>query len=198
VDSADWDVRYAASDLVWGIEPNRFVVQVFAGEQPGRALDIGTGEGRNAIWLAGQGWRVTAVDFSPVAIARAHELADARGLIVDWVTADVRDYEPETGGFDIVVVAYLHLPASERAAVLAHATRALARGGRVLVVGHDVANIGGGVGGPQDPAILYTPDAIAAELSGLTILSAERARRPVSSEHGTADAIDTVVLAVRV
>lgn len=64
MDSAGWDTRYGATDLVWGGEPNRFVAEEFTGAPPGRALDLGAGEGRNAIWLASLGWQVTAVDFS--------------------------------------------------------------------------------------------------------------------------------------
>ncbi len=197
VDSAGWDARYAASDLVWGAEPNRFVVREFAGLPAGRALDIGAGEGRNAIWLAEMGWRVTAVDFSPVAIGRARDLAAARGVSVEWVVADIRDYQPDAGVFDAVLVAYLHVVAAERAAVLARAVAALAPGGCILVVGHDVSNIAEGVGGPPEPDILYTPEAIVAELPGVRVRRAERARRPVQTERGTVDAIDTVVCAVK-
>lgn len=195
MDSAGWDARYAVSDLVWGGEPNRFVVEAFTGLQTGRVLDVATGEGRNAIWLAGLGWRVTAVDFSPVAIGRGRELAAARGVGVDWVVADVCDYQPEVGGFDAVLVAYLHLVAAERAAVLASAVRALAPGGRVVVVGHDLSNLREGVGGPQDPEVLYTPQAIVAELSGLSVVRAERVRRPVQAQYGVVEAIDTLVMA---
>jgi SAM-dependent methyltransferase len=94
VDSAGWDTRYGASDVVWGGEPNRFVAEEFTGIPPGRVLDLGAGEGRNAIWLAGMGWQVTAVDFSAVAVDRARRLAEQRGATVDWVLADLRAYQP--------------------------------------------------------------------------------------------------------
>jgi len=81
MDSAAWDERYRAVDLVWGSEPNRFVAEALGAREPaGRALDLACGEGRNAIWLAQRGWRVTGVDYSPVAIARAHELAGTAGV----------------------------------------------------------------------------------------------------------------------
>lgn len=197
MDSTAWDARYAVDELVWGAQPNRFVAAEFSDQPPGRALDLGAGEGRNAIWLARQGWQVTAVDFSPVAVERARKLAMADGVEVTWIVADVADYQPEPHAFDAVLVAYLHLPATLLAAALARAATALAPGGRIVVVGHDVASTGAGVGGPQDPAILYTPQRIVAELRGLTVRTAEQVRRPIQTEHGTTDAIDTLVVAVR-
>lgn len=197
MDSAGWDTRYRASDLVWGGEPNRFVAEEFTGTPPGRALDLGAGEGRNAIWLAGLGWQVTAVDFSAVAVDRARRLAERQGVTVDWVVADLRDYQPAPGAFDAVVVAYLHLPPADLNVVLGRAAKALAPGGRILVAGHDVTNIDHGIGGPQDPGVLHTPRGIVAALPGLSVRRADRVRRPVATEQGVVDAIDTLVCAVR-
>jgi SAM-dependent methyltransferase len=197
VDSAGWDNRYQASELVWGGEPNRFVAAEFTGTPPGRAMDIGAGEGRNAIWLAALGWQVTAVDFAAVAVDRARRLAEEQGVTVDWVVADLRDYQPAPAVFDAVIVAYLHLPPADLSIVLGRAARSLASGGRILVVGHDVTNIDHGIGGPQDPDILHTPQAIVAALPGLTVRRAERVRRPVQTENGVVEAIDTLVSAVR-
>lgn len=78
MNSAGWDARYQATDLVWGSDPNRFVAAEFDTLPPGRALDLGAGEGRNAIWLASRGWQVTAVDFSEVAIGRGRGLRATR------------------------------------------------------------------------------------------------------------------------
>jgi SAM-dependent methyltransferase len=197
VDQAEWDARYAASDLVWSAGPNRFVEAALTGVPPGRALDLASGEGRHAIWLASLGWQVTAVDFSKVAIERGRRLATARGVQVDWVRADVLDYRPEAGAFDAVLIAYLHLLPPALAAVLARAARAVAPGGRILVIGHDVSNLRDGVGGPQDPDLLHTPEMIAAGLAGLDVRRAERVRRPVETPDGVVDAIDTLVYAVR-
>lgn len=198
MDAAEWDARYAASpDLVWTGEPNRFVVEELAGLPPGRALDLAAGEGRNAVWLADRGWRVTAVDFSEVAVARGRQLSIDRGVDVTWVVADVGEYVPPPGGFDAVLVAYLHLAAGHLAGVLTRATAGLAPGGTLLVVGHDRANLTGGVGGPQDPTVLYTPEEIVAELDGLRIRRAETAGRPVTVDGHTVPALDTVVVGVR-
>ncbi len=197
MDQEQWDQRYGSAALIWSAEPNCFVAEELTGQQPGSALDLGTGEGRNAIWLAGQGWQVTAVDFSPVALAKAARLAASRGVTVDWQQADLRHYQPAPGGYDLVLVAYIQLPAAEFRALLALAASALAPGGTLLVVGHDADNISRGYGGPQDPAVLHRPDDVVAALPGLLIRRCGQARRPVRTDDGERVAIDTVVRAQR-
>jgi SAM-dependent methyltransferase len=132
VESQEWDRRYAGAELVWTAEPNRFVVDELRDLAPGQALDAGAGEGRNAVWLAARGWQVTAVDFSAVGLDKSRRLAGARGVAVDWVRADVRDYQPEPGSFQLVLVAYLQLRAAELDGVLRRAVTALAPGGVLL------------------------------------------------------------------
>ncbi|GAA3210980.1 class I SAM-dependent methyltransferase [Actinocorallia longicatena] len=189
MDAEAWDRRYAAQDLLWSVEPNRFVAEELAALPPGRALDLACGEGRNALWLASLGWRATAADFSGVAVGRGREL-DPDGL-VEWRVEDLTTWEfPEA---DLVLVAYLHLPEREMAAVLGRAARAVAPGGTLFFVGHDRTNLTEGVGGPQDPAILHSPGSVADALTGLRIERAERVRRPV----GDRTAVDTLVRAVR-
>ena len=101
MDSQEWDRRYAGAELVWTAEPNRFVVAELQDLAPGRALDVAAGEGRNAVWLASRGWQVTAVDFSAAGLDKGRRLAQARGVTIDWMHADVRDYQPETGVFQL-------------------------------------------------------------------------------------------------
>ncbi len=198
MDREAWDSRYAAAtDLVWTAQPNRFVVQELAGLPPGRALDLAAGEGRNAVWLAEHGWKVVALDFSAVAVERGRRLAAQRGVAVDWLVADALHHPLPQAAFDLVVIAYLQLTADDLAVVLHRAVDALAPGGTILVVGHDLANLDGGVGGPQDPAVLQTPDQIVAGLTGLTIRRAETVRRPVSVDGRSVDALDTLVVATR-
>ena len=114
MDRQHWDARYAATELVWSAEPNGFVVSEVEDLSPGRALDVACGEGRNAIWLADQGWDVTGVDFSEVALDKARHLADARGVTVHWELADVTAYTPEVERFDLVIILYFYLSATER------------------------------------------------------------------------------------
>jgi SAM-dependent methyltransferase len=200
VDRQRWDERYGGTDFEVPVQPNQFVAAELAGLPPGRALDLAAGGGRNSVWLAGRGWSVTAVDFSSVGLDHGRKLGAARGVRdgqVDWVVADLSDYEPARGAFELVLVAYLQVGAPLRAKVLAGAAAALAPGGTLLVVGHDLANLTKGVGGPQSPDVLYTPDAITAELAGLSILRAGRVRRAVERDASTAIAIDTLVRAER-
>jgi len=89
MDREAWNQRYADAELVWSAEANGFLVQEVADLPPGRALDLGAGEGRNAIWLGERGWRVTAVDFSGVGLQKARRLAEARGVEVNWIEANL-------------------------------------------------------------------------------------------------------------
>lgn len=196
----EWDARYSGPDLVWGAGPNRFLVAEASGLTPGRALDLATGEGRNAIWLASLGWKATGVDFSAAGLARGAALAAERGVSVEWVEADLLGYSPPAASFDLVLLAYVHLPEPALRRVLATATAAVAPGGTLLVIGHDLENLTRGTGGPQDPRVLYTPELITDSLPGVTVRTAERRTRPVASqpasEAGEREAIDTVVVAV--
>jgi SAM-dependent methyltransferase len=199
----DWDARYAASDLVWGAEPNRWVVQVCTGLPAGCALDLACGEGRNALWLAAQGWQVTGVDFSRTALDRAARLAEggpASAHPITWIQADLLGHQPEPASYDLVLLAYVHLPAEQRAQVVRSAAQALAPGGTLLVVAHDSANLTAGTGGPQDPRVLYTAADVTLDLKGLPgvrVTRAERAEREVTTPAGPRLALDLVFTARR-
>jgi len=197
VDSNVWDERYAGDDLVWSAQPNRFLVAEVETLPPGRALDLACGEGRNAVWLAERGWDVTGVDFSNVGLDKARGLADARGVSVHWELADVTEYLPAPESFGLVIVMYLHLPEAARRVAFRHAAAAVAAGGSLLVVGHDITNPSDGWGGPRDSAVLYGPDDVVADLGGLETVKAERVRRPVPTDEGEKIAIDVLVRATR-
>jgi 2-polyprenyl-3-methyl-5-hydroxy-6-metoxy-1,4-benzoquinol methylase len=191
----DWDERYAQPGHVWSAKPNRFLVAEVAGLQPGRALDLACGEGQNSVWLAQRGWVVTGVDFSSVAIEKARQRAAQEDCDVELVCADLVTYEPSPGAYDLVLLLYLHVPASERRLILSRAADALRPGGTFLLVGHDLTNQADGVGGPRDTSILYTPTDIASELPGLELEKAERVLRDVEGEDRPA--IDALVRARR-
>jgi SAM-dependent methyltransferase len=191
----DWDRRYAQVENVWSANPNPFLVAEVAGLPPGRALDLACGEGQNAIWLATLGWDVTGVDYSEVAIAKARARAGRDGVDVEFLCADLLDYEPDRGVYDLVLLLYFHLPPAELRTVLARAFTALAGGGTLIVLGHDRTNLTEGVGGPSDPAIHYTPEELVAQLRGLEIEKAERVLRAV--DGADRPAIDTLVRARR-
>jgi len=179
VDAGAWDERYAAAELVWSAEPNQFVAVECADLPPGRAVDLAAGEGRNAIWLARRGWQVTALDFSRVALDKGRRLAG--DTVVDWVHADATTWSsPEP--VDLVVVAYLQLPAGGRRAAIRAAYDALRPGGTLLWVAHDSTNLAEGTGGPQDPSVLMTADGVLGDLDGLPVhvVRAERVPRAVA------------------
>ncbi len=186
MDAQAWDERYAASELVWSAGPNQFVAAELADLPPGRALDLAAGEGRNAIWLAQRGWEVTASDFSRVALDKGRRLAgDLDDSALRWVCADATTWA-ERAAYDLVVMAYLQLPAAERAAAVRAAYHALWPGGTLLVVAHDSTNLTEGTGGPQDATVLYTAEDVLADLDGegFETLRAERVPRTVGDGHG--------------
>jgi SAM-dependent methyltransferase len=193
----DWNARYAQKELVWSAEPNRLFAAEVAALAPGRALDLACGEGRNAVWLAEHGWRVTGVDFSDVALAKAAELAAARGVDVDWVVADVLEHAPERRAFDLVAMLYLQLPRDELRHAVRSAVDAVAPGGTLVVLAHDSTNLTAGHGGPKDAAVLYTAEDVVQELDGLVVERAEAVERTVPLPEGEAVAIDAFVRAHR-
>jgi trans-aconitate methyltransferase len=191
MDAAAWDARYAASELIWTAEPNRWVSDVLTGRPPGTAVDLACGEGRNAIWLAERGWAVTGVDFSAAALQKAEALAHQRGVRVDWQRADLADWTADQP-VDLMLIAYLQVPAQVRRAVHRAAAEALEPGGTLLVVAHDSTNLTHGVGGPQDPAVLFTPDDVLADVDGLgltTVRAARVHRRVVGQLRPAIDAL---------
>lgn len=198
MDPTHWNERYATAEYVWKAAPNLFLPAHTAGLAVGTALDLACGEGRNAVWLAEQGWAATGVDFSDVGLDKARHMAAERGVEVDWVCADVTSWSPPAAGFDLVVAFYLQLPDEERRRAMAVAARALAGGATLLVVAHDSRNLTEGTEGPQDADVLYGPDDVVADLrdSGVEVVI-ERAdtieRAIVGSDR---PALDCLVRAV--
>ncbi|HEY3529463.1 MAG TPA: class I SAM-dependent methyltransferase [Nocardioides sp.] len=200
MDAEGWDERYRASELVWSAGPNQFVETELSALPPGRALDLASGEGRNAIWLARQGWRVTAVDFSQAGLDKGRILGD--GLDIDWVCADARTWSADGQEYDACLIAYLQLPPSERRAAVRNGYSALRKGGTFLLVAHDSTNLTEGTGGPQDPAVLMTAEEVLTDLGGETfeVQQAGRVARVVADGHGeepAATAWDCLVRVVR-
>jgi 2-polyprenyl-3-methyl-5-hydroxy-6-metoxy-1,4-benzoquinol methylase len=134
-----WESRYAERHRIWSGEPNAALADVASAIRPGRALDLGCGEGGDTVWLAEQGWQVTGVDISATAVARGRALATARGVAEDritWIVEDLAAWEP-ADRYDLVTSCFLHSPVDfPRAAVLRQAAAAVAPGGHLLVVAH--------------------------------------------------------------
>jgi SAM-dependent methyltransferase len=147
------------------------------------------------VWLAQQGHDVTAVDYSEVAIDHGRRLAEAVGVDVDFVRADLTAWSPVAESFDLVLLSYLHLPAEARSAVHRAAVGSLAPGGTLFLVAHHRHNLDGGVGGPQDPAVLYEEAELAGDFSELDVERNERVLRHVVKDDLEGDAVDIVVFA---
>jgi 2-polyprenyl-3-methyl-5-hydroxy-6-metoxy-1,4-benzoquinol methylase len=189
-----WDERHAGQEPIESSEPDPTLLAEVGALAPGHAIDLGAGDGRNAVWLARRGWAVTAVDFSQVALGRGRALAAAAGVLVEWELADLLEWSPGARQFDLVTLFFIHLPPDERREVYARAAAAVAPGGTLLIVGHDRTNIADGVGGPQDPDLLITPSEVAADLTGFRIDRAETVQRGDSAGRRP---IDAIVRAVR-
>ncbi len=197
-----WDERYAAKDLVWSAGPNERFAQQVKNLSPGTALDVACGEGRNALWLAERGWDVTGIDFSSVAIDKARQIAEHRGVEVTWRAEDIAADPIPTAAFDLVLVAYVHTDPRERAAWLPKVIDAVKPGGLFIYIGHDPSNIEHGVGGPQDAAFLPGVEEIVALLDEFRIEAAGVVERPVAADPGhgrelEGTALDTFIRAVR-
>lgn len=197
MDAEEWNERYRASELVWSAGPNQFVESELSVLRPGRALDLAAGEGRNAIWLARQGWQVTAVDFARAGIDKGRILGE--GLDIDWVCADATEWSEPTS-YDLCLIAYLQLPAEERRAATRNGFESLRIGGTFLLVAHDSSNLAEGTGGPQYPWVLMTAQDVLEDLGGgvFEVVRAERVERQVPQpEGGTKTAYDALVRVVR-
>jgi SAM-dependent methyltransferase len=135
-DEQAWDARYAESDRIWSGNPNVALVAQVSGLRPGRALDLGCGEGADVVWLARQGWQVTAVDISGVALARAAEHAAEAGVTIDFQQRDLAESFPD-GKYDLISAQFLHSWAEfDREKILRSAAEAVAPGGILLIEGH--------------------------------------------------------------
>ncbi len=183
-----WDRRF--SERPWPTDPDPVLVDLAGHLPPGRACDVGSGPGRNGLWLARRGWSVTAVDASAVALRQAAERFAAAGLALQAVEADVLAWRPAPAAYDLVVVANLHVLPHELAALLTTLAGALVPGGHLLVVGHDLANLGRH--GPHEPERLLTVDRLRAALP--TELRTERVETALRPPLGPEQAPDVAVL----
>lgn len=188
-----WDERYEAKGALWGAEPNQFLVEIAAAVEPGTALDLGCGQGRNSFWLASRGFAVTGLDLSPVAIEQARSVAAELGVDVSFESVDLTAWDPDGSVWDLVILTYLHLSPQRRPVVHDAAKRSVAPGGRLVVIAHHLDNFENGVGGPPVPELLFTEQQLAEDFSDLEILRNERVIR--TTDEG--EAIDLVFVAAR-
>lgn len=194
-----WNKRYETMEFEDLPAPSSVLTETAKPLKPGKALVLAAGYGRNAFYLAKQGWRVTAVDFSAEAIAIGERFSSEQNLGIRWIEEDLTAYHPEQGGYNLVTIIYLHIPWDDFTGILRKAEAALAPGGTLLLIGHDSLNPLEGTGGPQNPKILYRPEDIMPFLSKVRIERAESYRMPVDHGEniGQGIQIDCVIRAVK-
>ena len=198
-----WDERYRSAQRVWSGNPNPQLVAEVAERPPGRALDVGCGEGADAIWLARRGWSVVAADISGVALERAAQHArdtdPAAAGRIEWQKVDLLAHPPEPDCFDLVSAQFLQLPPEQRIPLFGALAAAVRDGGMLLIVGHHPSDLETGVPRPPMPERFYTPDEIAGLLDGSwTVEVAEARPRQAATPDGVEVTIhDTVLVATR-
>ncbi|MEM9201354.1 MAG: class I SAM-dependent methyltransferase [Actinomycetota bacterium] len=193
----DWDARYRSADQVWSGHVNSSLATEVIDRQPSLAFDVGCGEGADAIWLAENGWTVTALDVAPTAIERGRAEATRRGLHIEWLAADLLA-NPVQREFDLVSLQYLSFPIARTVELTRVLTSVLAPGGLLLVVGHAPPADPSAI--PFDPADWVQPgDVIAALPTGFDVELHEVRPRP-GDHHlhaGSPHVEDVVVRIVR-
>ncbi len=169
--SLAWDERYAGGDFQFGEAPNLFLLEQAHRLRRGmRGLAVGDGEGRNGVWLAGQGLDATSVDWSAVGLAKAAALAARRGVPLATEVADLTRWTWPAARFDLIAWIYVHLPPEDRAVAAAGAMRALAPGGLLVLECFTPAQEGRRSGGPKDPALLWSRALVEQHFAGLDVL----------------------------
>ena len=181
---AEWDERYAAQEQLWSGRPNGALVAEVAGLTPGRVLDVGCGEGADAIWLAGEGWDVTAVEVSAVALERAARHARAAGVAVRWVHAALVEAPLPAASFDLVSAQYPALPRTPDAAAERALLAAVAPGGLLLLVHHAGMETQEAHDGGVDPANYVWPQMVAALLDDDWRIELNEQRPRIGPDHG--------------
>jgi len=191
-----WDERYAQAGYWYGEAPNDFLRAVAGRLAPGAdVLSIGEGEGRNGVYLATLGHRVTGVDASALGLAKAQALAVARGVVIDVVEASLETFDLGVDRWDGIVSIWCHLPTALRRDVHARVVRALKPGGLVMLEAYRPEQLEYGTGGPSDPSMLYRLDDLRRDFTGLDIVHGVEIVREVHEgvgHHGLSAVVQLV------
>ncbi len=180
-----WDERYSTDDYVYGTEPNAFLAEQLAWlPAGGRILTLAEGEGRNAVFLAEQGYQVTGLDASAVGLRKAAQLAKQRGVNVRLSVTDLAEADLGKACWDGVVSIFAHLPPDLRCSVHRRVVYALKPGGVLLLEAYTPAQLGRGTGGPPEAAMMMTAAILRKELSGLEFLLLRECEREIIEGHG--------------
>ncbi len=197
--AAEWDARYStAEDRMWSGNPNPVLVAEASNLPPGTALDVGCGEGADALWLAGRGWTVTGTDISAVALKRAASQGKAQGLEVTWKQTDLLADPLPKGAYDLVAAHYMHLPSAQRRRLYGQLADAVRPGGTLLLVGHHPSDVHTTMHRPDLPDMFFTAEDLAAELdadSWKVLVTDARPRQTRDPEGREVTIRDTVLVA---
>ena len=183
-DAAFWNERYGGADYFYGTAPNDFLVSVAAEIPAGPVLCLAEGEGRNAVFLAGRGHAVTAVDQAEAGLAKARVLAQARGVPLTAIAADLAEFTITPQAWSGIVAIFMHLPPALRATVLARAAAGLRPGGVFVMEAYRPAQLRHGTGGPRDVTLLPSLAELRAELGDLDFEIAREIERDVREGGG--------------
>ena len=186
-----WDERFSEPGYAYGTEPNDFLTTVADRIPMGRVLSLAEGEGRNAVFLAGLGFEVTAVDASIVGLAKAERLATERGVSITTIHADLADFEIEPAAWQGIISIFCHLPPVNRAALHERCLRGLVPGGAFVLEGFTPRQLELGTGGPRTRELLMDLETIRQELPGFQFEVAREIERPVveGKYHGGTAAV---------
>lgn len=190
-----WDERYATDEFVYGRQPNDFLVSQVSALPLGKVLCLAEGEGRNAVWLARQGYQVTAVDASAVGLEKARRLAAEHEVEVEIIQADLGDFDIASESWDAVVSIFCHLPAVLRRQVHARVVNGLRSGGVLLLEAYTSRQLEFGTGGPPVAEMMMDKDVLSDELDGLVFRYAEECVRYVNEgrfHHGEGAVVQLV------
>jgi SAM-dependent methyltransferase len=174
-----WDQRYSGATYAYGTEPNEFLVAMAPRLRTGRVLCLGEGEGRNAVWLAGQGHDVTAVDASGVGLQKARRLAAERGVKITTVHSDLAAFHIEQGSWDGIVSIFCHLSPALRAEVHRRCVGGLRSGGVLLLEAYTPRQVAHGTGGPPTAELMMDTETLRTELAGLQFLDLRECEREI-------------------
>jgi SAM-dependent methyltransferase len=194
----DWDERYSEPGFAYGTAPNEFLALVAYRIPGGKILSLAEGEGRNAVYLASLGYKVTGVDGSEVGLRKAAALATERGVSITTIHADLSDFEIEPEQWDGIIACYCHVPSAIRISIHQAAVRGLKPGGVFVLEAFSKEQLGYGTGGPQALDMLMSLDDLKRELAGLEFVHAVQIERDVreGSRHtGLASVVQ--ILAVK-
>lgn len=161
-----WDDRYAEEGFAFGDQPNDFLVEVEPTLVKGDVLMLGDGDGRNGVWMAQQGHRVTSIDLSSVGVEKSKRLAALRGTSIDAHVGDLDNFDMGTARWDNIVSIFCHVPSALRRRVHANVKSGLRPGGRFVLESYNAANIGRGVGGPQSDDLTVELPELEADFDG--------------------------------